>query len=187
MILSKEFLRANKNYVHETKAPVLVLDLKHFQYFHDVERFGFAIEVLNVINSISWVNKICSDLDSDYSIDTAVFYEIMDCLFAEKCLDDLQLATYFKIQQDLENISIIFQKVAETDRNFVLPIEVDLLILGVDLEKYHALNDDVKSDLHDEYAVLFLKMRSNEMEVSECISQAKKLFSSIETFESELL
>ena len=187
MILSKEFLRANKNYVNETKTPVLVLDLKHFQYFNDVERFGFAVEVLNVVNSISWVNKVCIDLNSNYCIDTWVFYEIMDCLFAEKGLDDSRLAIYFKVQQDLENILIIFQKVAETDKNFDLPIEVDLLIFGADLEKYHTLNGDVKSDLHDGYAVLYSKMRSNEMGVPQFISQAKKLLSAIEAFESELV
>ena len=187
MILNKEFLKENRNFINETKAPFLVLDLKHFQYYNDVERFGFAVEVLNVVNSVSWVNKICQDLNSSYCIDTAVFYEIMDCLFAEKCLDDSRLACYFKVQQDLENISIIFQKVAETDRNFELPIEVDFIILGVDLEKYHELNDDTKSDLHDDYAVLFSKVRSNQIEVSEFILQAKELLSIIETTEPELV
>ena len=108
MIVSKEFLRENKNFVNETKSPIMVLDLKHFQYYNDIERFGFAVEVLNVVNSISWVNKICEDLNSNFQIDTAIFYEIMDCVFKEKALESASLFTYFKVQQDLQNLAKIF-------------------------------------------------------------------------------
>lgn len=187
MLLTKEFLRENKNFVNETKTPFLVLDLKHFQYYNDVERFGFAIEVLNVVNSVAWVNKICLDLNSNYCIDTAIFYEIMECLFAEKCLANERLSVYFKVQQEIKNIGKIFQKVAETDRNFDLPIEVDFMILGVDLEKYHGLSEDMRSDLHDDYGLLFSKVINEELEISQFISQAKAMLSAIEAVESEMV
>lgn len=186
MIISKEFLRENKNFVSDTKTPFLVLDLKHFHYFNDVERFEFAIEVLNVVNSVSWINKVCQDLNSDYCIDSAVFYEVMDCLFTEKPLNSSRLFTYFRIQQEIENLSTIFKKVAETDRNFQLPIEVDFMILGVDLERYHDLHDDLKSELHEDYTMLFSKMKSGEIEIDQFVFKTKNLLSVVEKDATEV-
>lgn len=187
MIINKDILRENKNFVSETKTPIMVLDLKHFQYYNDVERFGLAVEILNVVNSVTWLNKICSDLNSKQCIDTSVFYEIIECLFAEKCLEDSKLKTYFEIQQDLEHFSKIFQKVADTDRNFDLPFEVDFILLGVNLEKYQDMEEDAKADLHDEYIVLFSKVRNKDVEVGEFISKAKELLCQINEFELEAM
>lgn len=180
MIICKEFLKENGEFVSQSKAPLMVLDLKHFQYNEDVERFGHAIEVINVLNSVTWLNKICVDLQSDFYIDTAIFYEILDCIFKGNAMNHSQLSTYFKTQQDLEYFSKVFGKVVDTDRNFDLPFDVDFILLGLEIEKYYNLSDDNKADLNDEYIALFSKVRSKVLEISVFIEHAKQLFQKID-------
>lgn len=177
MIICQELLKENKNYINEIKTPIMVLDLKHFQHHSDRERFGYAVEVLNVINSLTWLNKICSDLESSLIVKTGIYYEIIDCLLKKKDFEDLQLHTYFSNQHEVEQFLHIFSKVTDVDRNFDLPFEVDFILLGMDIEHYFSLDEEEKTDLQDEYMFLFSRAKKNEISIDEFISQSKQLVS----------
>lgn len=185
MIIKKEDLKENKDFNLEEHSPFMILDTKHFQYFSDVEKFGYSVEVLNVINSITWINKLYRDLKSDLHIETEIFYEIIDCILNAKHFNDSQLHRYFAAQQKLEHFSSITHKLTDTDNNFDVPFIIDFIILGTNLEQYDNLNEDRRSELHDEYAALFCQIRTQEIEIESFLLQAKALVFSVNEIELE--
>ncbi|MBC8644206.1 hypothetical protein H9W95_09645 [Flavobacterium lindanitolerans] len=77
MIIKKEDLKERKDFSLEEHSPFMILDTKHFQYFSDIEKFGYAVEVLNVVNSITWINKMYRDLKSELHIETEIFMKLL--------------------------------------------------------------------------------------------------------------
>ncbi|MBA9074418.1 hypothetical protein GGR22_002585 [Flavobacterium gossypii] len=185
MIIKKEDLKENKDFNLEEHSPFMILDTKHFQYFSDVEKFGYSVEVLNVINSITWINKLYRDLKSDLHIETEIFYEIIDCVLNGRHFNDTQLERYYAAQQKLEHFSSITHKLTDTDNNFDVPFIIDFIILGTNLERYDSLNEDKRGELHDEYAALFCQIRTQEIEIEDFLLQAKALVFSVNEIELE--
>lgn len=185
MIIKKEDLKERKDFSLEEHSPFMILDTKHFQYFSDIEKFGYAVEVLNVINSITWINKMYRDLKSDLHIETEIFYEIIDCILNSKRFSDQQLERYYLAQQKLEHFSSITHKLTDTDNNFDVPFTVDFIILGANQEQYENLSDDRRNELHDEYAALFCQVRSGEIEIEDFLLQVKALIFNMDELELE--
>lgn len=185
MVVRKEELRENKNFNLDEQSPFMILDTKHFQYFSDMERFGYCIEVLNVINSVTWVNKLYRDLNSSLHIKTEIFYEIIDCIFNARYFNDSQLERYYLAQQELEHFSTISHKLTDTDKNFDVPIIIDFIVLGIDIEKYESLADDLKTELQDEYVAMFCQIRAKEIEMEDFILKARTFVSRINELEPD--
>lgn len=185
MIIRKEDLKENNDFSLDAHSPFMVLDTKHFQYFSDIEKFGYSVEVLNVINSITWINKLYRDLKSDLHIETEIFYEIIDCVLNAKHFNDLQLERYYSAQQKLEHFSNITHKLTDTDNNFDVPFIIDFIILGINLERYDGLNEDGKAELHDEYMEIFCQVRTKEIEMEDFLLRAKALVFNVNELEFE--
>lgn len=183
MVVRKEELRENKKFNLDEQSPFMILDTKHFQYFSDIEKFGYAVEVLNVINSVTWVNKLYRDLNSSLHIKTEIFYEIIDCIFNSRHFNDSQLERYYMAQQELEYFSTICHKLTDTDKNFDVPIIIDFIVLGIDIEKYESLADDLKTELQDEYVAMFCQIRAKEIEMEDFILKARAFISRINELE----
>lgn len=185
MIIKKEDLKENKDFSLEEHSPFMILNTKHFQYFSDVEKFGYSVEVLNVINSITWINKLYRDLKSDLHIETEIFYEIIDCILNARHFNDQQLERYYLAQQKLEHFTSITHKLTDTDNNFDVPFIIDFIILGANLDQYENLSDDKRSELHDEYAALFCQIRAQEIEIEDFLLQVKALIFNVNELELE--
>lgn len=187
MIVRKEDLKENKNFNLDEQSPFMILDTKHFQYFSDIEKFGHAIEVLNVINSVTWINKLYRDLNSSLHIKPEIFYEIIDCVFNSRHFNDSQLERYYTAQQELEHFSTISHKLTDTDKNFDVPIIIDFIVLGMDIEKYESLSDDLKTELQDEYVEMFCQVRAKEIEIEDFILKARTFIFKINELELDII
>ncbi len=64
-----------------------------------------------------------------------------------------------------------------------LPILIDFIVLGIDIEKYESLADDLKTELQDEYVAMFCQVRAKEIEIEDFILKSRAFISRINELE----
>lgn len=158
MILSKEYLKNRSNEVSENYFNYLLLDVEHLN--ENTKQLKRAIEVLNVINNIQIANNMYKDFESLVRIDCSIYFEILKSIYNEKHFTDDQLIQYYETGEKLTKFWHTISTLRDIET--ILPISVDLMLLGLDLKTHDSLSDKQKMKIHDKYSdAVYVTERSN--------------------------
>lgn len=178
MILNNNLVEVKTKgiYSEKNQSNLIVLDVESIKYGEDKTLFEYNLEILNVIREAEEVNKLCKNLNSNFFINTSIFYKIIDALMTNKEFEDSVIQEYFKTIIEIEKFIHASSLLIDTDNILCLPYEIDFLILGTK----NALTEQQINDITDSYGDLLFEMRYEKISVVNFIKEAKELVSNTE-------
>jgi hypothetical protein len=157
----------------------MVLDTTTIFYPEETQVFGYSVEILNVIRINTLVNKMCNGFQSNFNIDSSIYYKAISNILESKPFLDSELECYFLASQKKEEFLSFSRSLADIENDFYLPYEVDFILLGVDIDNFNSLDEIAKGDLDDRYGDLKCDMSFKKIEIKDFIVKAKKLIAEV--------
>jgi hypothetical protein len=154
----------------------MVLDSSNILYLEETELFGYSIEILNLVRVVLKANKMCSDFKSEFRINTNIYYKAIDCVLNTIPFSDTELESYIESEQKKEEFLTFSRSMADIEKEFYLPYEVDFILLGMNMDAYNKLNKDKKNALHDSYSDIAFEIRFKKIGITDFILKSKELF-----------
>lgn len=144
---------------------------------HDDEKllFEHSIEILNLVRVLLKANKMCADFRSDFHINTDIYYKVMDSVLNNIPFSDTELKSFIESEQKKEDFLNFSRSLAEIEDDFYLPYQIDLILLGMKMDKFNNLNEIEKDEFLDSYGNIAYEVRSKKIDVRDFILQAKKI------------
>ncbi len=149
----------------------IVLDTKDLQYRNDKIKFKNAIEVLDVVNTVNWVNQFYETVDSKIRIPTEIFYKCIDAGFSGKPFTTEQLIEYYKTSVLIEDFFMAMLKFKELD-NYA-PYESEFVLFGLSYEEQEYLSKEQEEDLYETYSDLYSDVRMRKLDVNVFVGKMK--------------
>lgn len=156
----------------------ILLNTEHLIYSSDKEAFMIAIEVLNVINSVKFINDFYDKVGSKIKISTNILYKAIDAGFDNKPFTDEEIKEYFKEIKLIDNFFENIEKFTEFNAHNV-PYELEFVLLGLSYENQDKLTEKQKTELFEEYGNINCNMRWGKIEIDNFIDKAKILVNNI--------
>ena len=156
----------------------ILLNTEHLIYSSDKEAFMIAIEVLNVINSVKFINDFYDKVGSKIKISTNILYKAIDAGFDNKPFTDEEIKEYFKEIKLIDNFFENIEKFTEFNAHNV-PYELEFVLLGLSYENQDKLTEKQKIELFEEYGNINCNMRWGKIEINNFIDKAKILVNNI--------
>lgn len=153
----------------------VVLDSSSILYDNELKLFEYSIEILNLIRVALKANKMCVDFRSDFRINTGIYYKAMDSILNNIPFSDTELESFIESEQKKEDFLTFSRSLADIEREFYLPYEVDFILLGMNIDKYNDLNEEKKEALHESYGDIAFEVRFKKIGIPEFILKAKEL------------
>ena len=154
----------------------ILLNAEHLLYNSDKKVFINAIEALNVINTISFINEFYNKVGVNIRISTNILYKAIDAGFNNKPFSKEELKEYFKEIKLKDNFFENIEKFTALDVHS-MPYELEILLFGLSYEKQNELTEKQKIELFEEYGNLNCDMLSGKIEIQDFIDKVKKLVS----------
>ncbi|MBP2281961.1 hypothetical protein H4V97_000279 [Flavobacterium sp. CG_23.5] len=158
----------------------MVLDTNSILYPDAKQVFGYTVEILNVIRINTLVNKMCNGFQSNFNIDSSIYYKAISNVLESKPFLYPELESYFLASQKKEEFLSFSRSLADIEDDFYLPYEVDYILLGMNMDQYDKLNEDKKGDLSDSYSDLKCNMSFKKIEIKDFIIKAKQLIDEVQ-------
>ena len=156
----------------------ILLNTEHLIYSSDKDAFMIAIEVLNVINSVKFINDFYDKVGSKIKISTNILYKAIDAGFDNKPFTDEEIKEYFKEIKLIDNFFENIEKFTEFNAHNV-PYELEFVLLGLSYENQDKLTEKQKTELFEEYGNINCNMRWGKIEIDNFIDKAKILVNNI--------
>ena len=173
MVLSREQVNRNISDIKENGYNYIVLDIKNMYHYEDEVRFRYSIEILNLINTVHWANKLYEKAGSSNRIDTTIFYKSIDSNMTNKPFTNEELISYYNETIKIKNFYNILFKFQEIDVH--PPYESEFVLLGLTHEDYDTLNTREKENLHEWYGDVYCDVRFQNISVEDFIVKAKEI------------
>ena len=181
MVLSKNEINAQLSKIFNNQHDYMVLDTSKLPYRENSMKFTYAIEVLNLINYVHWMNKLSRNLNSDIYINTDILHQAIDSLFSDKKFTDDQLETYFKTTFEIQEFDELILNF--TEREAYVPFELEFSLFGLYPNIYVDLIDDDKEELQ----LMFSEVLINKDNIKLSIQNFKKIISEFSTRKEPIL
>lgn len=152
----------------------MVLDTKSIFYEDERILFEHSIEILNLVRVVLKANKMCADFRSDFHINTDIYYKAMDSVLNNIPFSNIELESFIESEQKKEDFLTFSRSLTEIEDDFYLPYEIDLILLGMKMDKFNNLNEIEKDEFLDSYGNIAYEVRSKKIDVRDFILQAKK-------------
>ncbi|MBC7743728.1 MAG: hypothetical protein H7096_01350 [Flavobacterium sp.] len=156
----------------------IVLSSIHLQYTDDKLKFTTAVETLNCINRMVWINKACKDLGSTLHINTSIFYKAIDCTFKGEHLSNLEVELMFKEMAKVEIFQNSILKITDTGicyLGYELPFEICFAVHGLTIKEQDNLDREASMNLHDDYSPIYVDLISNSIDFKEYMVKVNEL------------
>lgn len=150
VVSRKDILTHSHNY--------LVLDSRHIKNQYNHRKFELAIELLNICNTVNWVNEIFAETDPDRQIEYDVLYKAIDHIIQDKPFNEDQIIEYYKVIREIEYCGKLLSNFTDFYEEIWFP-NIDLILLGFPLEEQEVLQEPISSQLFDFYAEEYDKLR----------------------------
>lgn len=149
----------------------MVLNIEHLNYTEDIQLFGYAIETLNLINTINWANKLYENAESKIRIETGILYKAIDALLNQRSFTDEELLEYFKVLRKTESLYKTLLKFKEVET--YIPYEAEFILLGMKFETLQRLDKHEIENIHEEYGNNYCDAIFRDMALDDFITRAK--------------
>ncbi|WP_435134266.1 hypothetical protein [Formosa sp. A9] len=184
MVLSEKQIPEQINLIKSYPFDYLVLETKnlrsHFSNFH----FSMSIEVLGLINSVGYLNKLFFDLGSPNKLDPEVLYKVIDFILRGSEFTKEDLKKYFKLTKEIEYCYCSLWNFSDIMNE--LPFEIELELFGVTHSTFiNKLDYEQRCVLTEDYGILQSEFfKSKEMTFEMFSVKVESLIS--ETFKSDI-
>lgn len=153
----------------------IVLDSTSILNYDEGILFEYSIEILNLVRVVLKANKMCADFRSDFQINTAIYYKAMDSVLNNMPFTDAELESFIHNEQKKEDFLTFSRGLANLENDFYLPYQIDLILLGVKIDKYNNLNEIEKDAFLDSYGDIAYDVRSKRINFRDYILKANEL------------
>lgn len=175
MVLSRKEAKGQSTHIKENPHKYVILDSSNLGYRDDIKKFSHAIEILNVINKVQWINDFSKDLKSNNYINPDILHQTIDAIFSEKSFTDNQLIKYYEVKEKIESFSISIEKFKEIDA--YLPLDIEFMLLGVSFEKYSYLSPYQLEKYDNEFDLIYTERTNNIIDLKIFVQKAKSILS----------
>lgn len=171
MVLNENTIKEQASKIINNPHNYMVLDTSKLPYRENSMKFTYAIEVLNLINYVHWMNKLSRNLNSDIYINTDILHQSIESLFSDKKFTDDQLERYFKTTFEIQEFDELILNF--TEREAYVPFELEFSLFGLYPNIYVDLIDDDKEELQ----VMFSEVLINKDNIKLSIQNFKNIIS----------
>lgn len=171
MVLSEIYVTDNVDKISKNCWDYMVLDVKYAQ--EDIAKLKSSINVINQINIICMANAHFKKMNSPIKIDYSILYEVIEAIYTERHLTDIQLKKYFALAQEVDNFYNLLSKFVHID--MTLPSEIDLMLLGFSFNDQIMLGQNKKYNMHDDYSTLHYRELIKKKNIDGHIEKSRKM------------
>jgi len=172
MILSDNQLKQlSKEEINSYK--YLVMDVEHLNYHEDKQIMKHAIELLNYVNSLNYINNFYEKSNSDIRIQTNIFYKAIESVLLQKAFNDAELRQLYQETNKVEYFHETMVKLMDIE--IQISFETNFILLGLNYDNYINLSDNHKEQLYENYTDIFTDFTVNKISIDEFLTMAKEL------------
>lgn len=153
----------------------IVLDSTSISHHDEIILFEHSIEILNLVRVVLKANKMCADFRSDFHISTDIYYKAMDSVLNDIPFSDTELESFIESEQKKEDFLTFSRSLADIENDFYLPYQIDLILLGMKIDKFNNLNEIKKDEFLNSYGDIAYEVRFKKINVRDFILRAKEL------------
>lgn len=173
MILSKNEIKENISKISANNNNYLVVDLENFKSYDNVIKYKYSLEMLNLINEISWANDFLKKSHSKEFINTKILYKVIDSNLTEIPLSENDLKIYYSTVLDIHNFYSSIKSFKE--REIYTDFNLDLILIGATHKYLFELEKSEHSKLIDLYQGLYMDLLESKLSINNFLIELKKI------------